>query len=224
MTDADSALAFDQARFNMIEQQVRPWDVLDQRVLDVMAEIPREDFVPERYRPLAFSDLSLPLEHGQVMLPPRIQGRLLQALDLRPDDRILEVGTGTGYLTACLARLGGQVLSVDIHGDFLETAQACLGHLGIDNLELREADAAGGWPEDGAFDAIAVTGSLPRLHEGFHRALREGGRLFLVTGRPPVMEAMLLTRVSGDQWAREDLFETSIPPLENAPADTSFGL
>ena len=225
MSETAAAFDFETARFNMIEQQVRPWDVLDQRVLDAMAAVPREDFVPERYRSsLAFADISIPLPHGQVMLQPRVQGRLLQALDIRPGDRILEIGTGTGYLTACLARLGGEVLSVDIHGDFLPPAQERLQALGIRNVELREADAAAGWPEEEAFDVIAVTGSLPRLHDGFHRTLRQGGRLFLVAGRPPVMEAMLFTRTAPEQWAREDLFETSIPPLENAPADATFGL
>lgn len=221
--DLDARTDLERARFNMIEQQIRPWDVLDQRVLDVIAAVPREAFVPEQYRStLAFSDLSLPLGHDQFMLPPKVEGRLLQALALQPTDQVLEIGSGSGYLTACLARLAGHVLSVDIFPDFKNAAERKLAGQGIANVELKVMDAATGWDAQGEFDAIAVTGSLPVLHHGFHRALREGGRLFVVVGTPPIMEALLITRIGTDQWAQESLFDTVIPALVKAPAPPQF--
>lgn len=223
MSEQAESVDFERARHNMIEQQIRPWDVLDQRVLNVLTETPREDFVPAQYRStLAFSDISLPLEHGQVMLQPKLEGRLLQSLAIRPGDRILEIGTGSGYLTACLARLGRQVLSVDLYADFKYATERKLEQHGITNVELRTEDAAAGWDVEQGFDVIAVTGSLPLLHRGFHNALTVGGRLFVIIGEPPVMEAMLITRVAADQWAAESLFDTSIPPLENAPRIENF--
>lgn len=223
MSEQAETVDFERARYNMIEQQIRPWEVLDQRVLDVLMQTPREDFVPARYRStLAFSDISLPLEHGQVMLPPKLEGRLLQSLAIRPGDRILEIGTGSGYLTACLARLGREVLSLDLYADFKYAAERKLEQHGITNVELRTDDAAAGWGAEQSFDAIAVTGSLPLLHRGFHNALTVGGRLFVIVGEPPVMEAMLITRVAADQWATESLFDTSAPPLENAPRIENF--
>jgi protein-L-isoaspartate(D-aspartate) O-methyltransferase len=216
-----NAMNIELARFNMIEQQIRPWDVLDDRVLHVIADTPREDFVPERYRALAFSDLSVPLDHGEVMLPPKLEGKLLQSLGLLVTDSVLEIGTGSGYLTACLGRLAGQVHSVDIHEDFVEQAGAKLERHGIANVTLEAADAARGWSK-GSFDAIAVTGSLPLLHEGFHTALNPGGRLFVIVGRPPIMQALLITRVGEQEWNQESLFETSVPALINAPQPEAF--
>jgi len=218
-----SVIDFDQLRFNMIEQQIRPWDVLDQRVLDILASTPREDFVPERYRSsLAFSDLSLPLDHGQVMLPPKVEGRMLQSLNLQPTDSVLEIGTGSGYTTACLARLGGEVLSVDLFQDFFKDAGVKLEKLGIRNVRFAKRDAAAGWSSGERYDVIAVTGSLPVLHRGFHESLNPGGRLFVIVGKPPIMEALLITRVGPEQWAQESLFETSIPPLLHAPEPPAF--
>mgnify|MGYP000007617454 FL=1 len=213
---------FEQARFNMIEQQIRPWDVLDDRVLQVISGTPREEFVPERYRALAFSDISIPLEHGEVMMPPKLEGKLLQSLTLQPADSVLEIGTGSGYLTACLAKLAGQVHSVDIHADFVEQARTRLQQHGISNVSLEVTDAASGWSAGGGFDAIAVTGSLPVLHRGFHQALNPGGRLFVIAGRPPIMQALLITRVGEQEWNQESLFETAIPPLVNAPQPEAF--
>jgi len=212
------------ARFNMIQQQIRPWEVLDQRVLEVMQAIPREEFVPDGYRRLAFADTEIPLGNGQSMLAPKIEARLLQALDLRPTDRILEVGTGSGYLTACLARLGGQVLSLEIEPEFTEQARQRLQRLGIDNVELRTADALAEPPVDGAFEAIAITGSLPteeRLAD-FRTRLTFGGRLFVVVGEAPVMTALLVTRVGENEYSREPLFETLLTPLRNAPTPERF--
>ncbi len=216
------AMNIEKARFNMIEQQIRPWDVLDDRVLQVISGTPREAFVPERYRALAFSDISIPLEHGQVMMPPKLEGKLLQSLTLQPSDSILEIGTGSAYLTACLAKLGGRVHSLDLYEDFIEQARAKLEQHAIGNVTLETADAAAGWSAAGGFDAIAVTGSLPALHQGFHNALNPGGRLFVITGRPPIMQALLITRVGEQEWNQESLFETSVPPLVNAPEPEAF--
>jgi protein-L-isoaspartate(D-aspartate) O-methyltransferase len=216
------AMNIEQARFNMIEQQIRPWDVLDDRVLNVIAGTPRENFVPERYRALAFSDISIPLDHGQTMMPPKLEGKVLQSLALEGGERVLEIGTGSGYVTACLAGLAGSVLSVDIFQDFIEQAQARLVQHDIHNVSFQCGDAAAGWTSDERFDAIAVTGSLPVLHQGYHKLLKIGGRLFVIVGRPPIMEALLITRVNEYEFQEESLFETSVPPLVNAPQPESF--
>jgi protein-L-isoaspartate(D-aspartate) O-methyltransferase len=214
----------EQARFNMIEQQVRPWDVLDQRVLDVMSATPREDFVPGKYRSLAFADINIPLGHDQVMMAPKTEGRLLQVLDVQAGDSVLEIGTGSGYLTACLSRLGNHVTSVEIFPEFREAAAAKLAAHGFRNVTLRDADAANGIGSDTRYDVIAVTGSLPLLHRQFHDNLAIGGRLFVIAGMPPVMEALLITRIDERNWSRESLFETSLPPLLHAEQPQQFVL
>jgi protein-L-isoaspartate(D-aspartate) O-methyltransferase len=214
----------EQARFNMIEQQVRPWDVLDQQVLDTMARIPREAFVPEKYRALAFADINIPLEHEQVMMAPKVEGRLLQALAITPGDSVLEIGTGSGYLTACLAALGNHVTSYEIFPDLSQAAGEKLAANGCRNVTLIEGDAAGGIDRSTRYDVIAVTGSLPELRTTFHNNLSRGGRLFMITGTPPVMEAVLVTRIDDDNWKTESLFETSLPPLVNAVAEQRFAL
>ena len=212
----------EQARFNMIEQQIRTWDVLDQRVLDVMNSVPREQFVPEHYRSLAFADTSIPLGHEQVMMPPKLEGRLLQALAITADDSILEIGTGSGYLTACLARLGKHVTSIDITADFTTAAAAKLEAQGISNVTLETFDAAEGIESDKRYDAIAVTGSLPLLQQQFQKNLAVGGRLFIITGSLPIMEANLITRVDENHWSSECLLETCIPPLLHAVRPQAF--
>lgn len=214
----------ERARFNMIEQQVRPWDVLDQRVLDVMSTTPREDFVPEKYRSLAFADINIPLGHDQVMMAPKTEGRLLQVLDVQQTDSVLEIGTGSGYLTACLSRLGNHVTSIEIFPEFRESAAARLAAHGYRNVTLRDGDAASGIGSDTRYDVIAVTGSLPLLQRQFHDNLTVGGRLFLITGTPPVMEALLITRIDERNWSRESLFETSLPPLLHAMQPRRFAL
>jgi protein-L-isoaspartate(D-aspartate) O-methyltransferase len=214
----------EQARFNMIEQQVRPWDVLDQRVLDVMSATPREDFVPEKYRSLAFADINIPLGHNQVMMAPKTEGRLLQVLDVQAGDSVLEIGTGSGYLTACLSRLGNHVTSIEIFPEFREAAAAKLAAHGFRNVTLKDADAANGIGSDTRYDVIAVTGSLPLLHRQFHDNLSVGGRLFVIAGMPPVMEALLITRIDERNWSRESLFETSLPPLLHAEQPQQFVL
>ena len=217
-----SALKIDQARFNMIEQQIRPWDVLDPQVLDILASTPREAFVPDAHRALAFSDLEIPLDHDQQMMSPKLEGRVLQSLCINPQDTVLEIGTGSGYLTACLARLGRSVLSVDLYSDFQHSTREKLATQGIDNVEMQEQDAAEGWQGEQRFDVIAVTGSLPVLHEGFHRSLTIGGRLFLIVGQFPIMEAILVTRVGESQWSRESLLETSVRPLVHTEPPAKF--
>lgn len=211
------------ARFNMIEQQIRPWDVLDQQVLDLIADVPRIDFVPEEYRGLAYADHAVPIGHGQVMMHPRVEGRLLQALELHPTDTVFEVGTGSAYLTALLAKAARQVHSVDIFPEFKELAEEKLALYGIHNVTLEVGDAAQGWGTgDCLYDAIAICGSMPELPERFLRALNRGGRLFAVVGTPPVMQAVLVRRVGDAQWSREALFETDLPPLINAPVRPRF--
>jgi protein-L-isoaspartate(D-aspartate) O-methyltransferase len=214
----------EQARFNMIEQQVRPWDVLDQQVLDVMSRTPREDFVPERYRTLAFADINIPLGHNQVMMTPKTEGRLLQDLGIRPTDSVLEIGTGSGYLTACLSRLGNHVTSIEIFPEFRDAAAAKLAAHGFRNITLKSGDAANGIGTTTCYDVIAVTGSLPVLHRHFHQNLTIGGRLFVIVGTPPVMEALLITRIDERNWSPESLFETSLPPLLHSAEPPRFVL
>jgi len=212
----------EQARFNMIVQQIRPWEVLDPQVLEAMQRVPREAFVPERYRTLAFADTNIPLGHGQVMMNPNVEGRLLQALAIRPEDNILEVGTGSGYLTACLARLGRHVTSMEILPELAAAAAARLAEHNVDNITLQAGDALCDIDPDIHYDVIAVTGSLPVLNQQFYRNLETGGRLFIISGRLPIMEAGLITRVNANNWASESLFETCIPPLINAPVPETF--
>jgi protein-L-isoaspartate(D-aspartate) O-methyltransferase len=211
----------ERARTQMLEQQVRAWEVLDPRVLDAMAQVPREEFVPPRYRGVAFADTSIPLGHGQVMMTPKVEGRILQALAPEPRGRVLEVGTGSGFLAACLAQLGADVTSIEIHADLSAGAGSVLGRLAVPNVRLEVGDVFRGLPGHG-YDAIAVTGSLPLYDRRFEQALAHGGRLVVIVGLPPVMEAILVTRVGDDAWSRESLFETVVPPLFNAPAPSAF--
>jgi protein-L-isoaspartate(D-aspartate) O-methyltransferase len=217
-----SELNVDQARYNMIEQQVRTWDVLDQQVLDVLATTPRERFVPERYRNLAFADVEIPIGYGEVMMMPKVEGRLLQALAVQDTDRALEIGTGSGYLTACLAKLAASVVTVELEQELSQAAHQRLAGLELENVEYRIGDAADGWIEDGRFEVIAVTGSVPVLPEGFKQQLTVGGRLFIIVGDKPVMEALLVTRVNEREWTTESLFETELPPLKNASRPAQF--
>lgn len=211
---SDTPIAIAEARSNMIEQQIRAWEVLDQRVLDVLARMPREDFVPQRYRKLAFADMEIPLGQGQVMMSPKVEGRLLQALALQPADTVLEVGTGSGYLSACLAQLGANVLSVDIFPEFTRAAQEKLNAHRIANVTLRTGNGALGWGNY-RYDAIALTGSLTTLPPGWLQQLTLGGRLFVIVGKPPIMEALLITRQQNQHWTQTSLFDTHLPPLIN---------
>jgi protein-L-isoaspartate(D-aspartate) O-methyltransferase len=214
---------FESARAQMLTQQIRAWEVLDDRVLHTLHDVPREQFVPGQYRELAFADTEIPIGHGQKTMAPKVEGRLLQALQIEPSDEVLEVGTGSGYLTACLARLGGRVTSAEIFPDLAASAEARLAERGTDNVDVQVADALTLQFED-RFDAIAVTGSLPELNDHFIRMLRPRGRLFVVIGRAPVMEARLITRQSGGQWTELSLFETVLDPLINAEQPEPFVL
>ena len=215
-------LDVERARFNMVEQQIRPWEVLDQRVLDLLLRVRREDYVPARYRELAFADMEIPLGHGENMLAPKIEARMLQELALAPGDRILEVGTGSGYMTALLASLGSHVCSVDIVPEFTQAAGAKLAAHGVTNVTLETGDAARGWDRHAPYDAIAVTGSMPVLPEAFPKSLRPGGRLIAVVGEPPVMEAQLIICIAAGAYSTTGLFETCIAPLKNAVQPERF--
>ena len=212
---------FEQARFNMVEQQIRPWEVLDGRVLELLESIQREDFVPVRYRKLAFADIDIPLACGQVMMRPKIEARLLQALDIQPDETVLEIGTGSGFVTACLAAMAKRVVSVEIHEELHREAAAKLADKGVSNVELFTGDAMDGWQPEQAHDVVVVTGSVVDVPEQFLGWVNPGGRMFVVRGRSPAMEALLMTRLSVTEWTVESLFETDLPALEGAtPAQT----
>lgn len=213
---------FEQARFNMVEQQVRPWNVLDPDVLTVMSDVPRENFVPAQYRNTAYTDYAVPLAHHQEMLKPVVVGRLLQALNIQPDEIVLEVGTGSGYVTACLSKLASYVYSVDINPDFLPMAQKNLTSLEIDNVTLETGDASKGWAERPEYDVIAITGSMPEVPESYKNSLVIGGRLFVVSGTSPSMQAKLITRVAENDWSEENVFETDLPALTNAEKEPEF--
>jgi protein-L-isoaspartate(D-aspartate) O-methyltransferase len=200
------------ARQQMIDQQVRTWDVLDPRVLATLAAVPREKFVPEAYRAVAFADAPMPIGHGQFMLPPALEGRILQALAPVRGERALEIGTGSGFFAACLAHLTGSVDSVEIHADLAAGAARAIGEQGIARVAIDTADALA--RDYGAvYEVVAVTGSLPAPEPRLERALVVGGRLFVVVGSGPVMEARLVTRTGENSWLSEALFETRIGPL-----------
>jgi protein-L-isoaspartate(D-aspartate) O-methyltransferase len=213
---------FDQARFNMVEQQIRPWEVLDSRVLALLETVHREDFVPVRYRKLAFADLSIPLAHDQVMMRPKIEARMLQALDLKADETVLEIGTGSGFITACLAALAKRVVSVEIFGDLHQEAGLKMKDKQIDNVELYVGDVMSGWQPEQAHDVVVVTGSVPEVPEAFRGWVNPGGRMFVVTGDSPAMEARLLTRLDVTEWAEESLLETDLHRLVNAERPPEF--
>ena len=209
------------ARQQMVRQQARAFDVLQEDVLDVLGAVPREQFVPAGYESLAFADTEIPIGHGQAMMTPTIEGRALQALDLAPADDVLEIGTGTGFLAACLARLAGTVTSIDIYDDFIEKAKANLEDSGIIDVELLCMDATQELPER-QFDAIAVTGSIETFDPRFVMALKPGGRLFVVVGDSPAMDALLVTRSGEDSWESTSLFETDLAPLVNGRLPPQF--
>ena len=210
------------ARFNMVEQQIRPWDVLDDRVLSAILNTPREFFVPETASALAFTDVEIPIAHNEVMMAPKIEARLLQALGVQEDDIALEVGTGSAYVTALLAQLAKQVHSVDIYADFTAEARDKLAQRDIQNVTLETGDASKGWSEHGPYDAIFVSGSLPELPQSFQNSLKIGGRLVAIVGQAPIMEAVVITRTGENSWGEESLFETVLPALRNAVAPVSF--
>lgn len=205
----------DFARRQMIEQQVRAWAVLDAAVLETMERVPREAFVPPAYREVAFADMAVPLGHGQHMLTPKLEGRILQALALQADDTVLEVGTGSGYFAACLGALARSVTSLEIHADLAEAARGNLARTGASNVTVETADAFAR-PLASRYDVIVLTGSMPLYDPRFEPALAEGGRLFVVVGEGHAMEARRITFAGPGQWLRESLFETAMEPLVHA--------
>lgn len=211
-----------QARFNMVEQQVRPWEVLDQAVLDAMMTIQRERFVPDAYKLLAFSDIRIPLGHGQAMFEPKWEGRLLQALAPQKHDRALEIGTGSGYLAALLGHLAQQVVSVDLFADFTTAAVRRLRLASIGNVRCETGDGINGWAAGGTYDVIAVTASSPARRPLIEQQLNPGGRLFIVVGTAPVMEALLITRNEDAGFTVESLFELELEPLIGAEPKPHF--
>jgi protein-L-isoaspartate(D-aspartate) O-methyltransferase len=208
------------ARQQMVGQQVRTWEVLDGRVLDVLASVPRERFVPDRFRGLAFAEIQVPLGHGESMMAPMVEGRMLQALALRATDRVLEVGTGSGFVTACLARLAGEVRSLEIHPELAELARARLAQQAVANAQVEVRDGSSLDPVLPRYDAICVTGSLPTLEPSHQEHLAIGGRLFVVIGEAQPMQALLITRVAEKAYRTESLFETLLAPLRNARRPT----
>ncbi len=216
------SMNFDQARFNMVEQQIRPWEVLDAKVLELLETTQREDFVPVRYRKMAFSDIAIPLDHGQSMMKPVIEGRLLQALELQPDETVLEIGTGSGFITACLAKLANSVVSVDIYDQFTKEAAAKLKDKKLDNVELETGDVMSGWQPEQAHDVLVVTGSVEAVPDHFRGWVNPGGRMFVVCGESPAMEAKLLTKLNATEWREESLFETDLARLINAEKAPEF--
>ncbi|HUH92610.1 MAG TPA: protein-L-isoaspartate O-methyltransferase [Casimicrobiaceae bacterium] len=212
---------FEQARYNMVEQQVRTWAVFDQQVLDLLFAIHREDFVPPAYRALAFADLEIPLGDGERMWTPKMEARVLQELGLKEGESVLEIGTGSGYLTALLAARSRQVLSVEINPRLQAEARAHLDAAGVRNVRLERGDGARGWGGD-AYDAIVLTGSTPVLSDSWLKQLKPGGRLFAVVGDAPVMTARLSRWSAPGAIVHEDLFETVIAPLKNAPQPERF--
>lgn len=213
---------FETARHNMIEQQIRPWNVIDQVSLDVMEMIPRENFVTDEYKNVAFSDIELPIGFGQQMLAPKIEGKILQAVQVKKKDKVLEIGTGSGYLTALLASLANEVCSIELHEELSQLAQQRLAAENISNVSYIVADAANGYTQNAPYDVIVLTGSVPSIADEFKNSLAAGGRLFAVVGTGEVMEATLITRASDNTFAEETLFETVIPPLENIQQAEGF--
>jgi protein-L-isoaspartate(D-aspartate) O-methyltransferase len=212
------------ARQNMVENQVRTWEVLDPRVLDALRDVPREDFVPARFRDVAFADTALPIGHGERMLKPVIEGRFLQALALTPADRVLEIGTGTGFLTACIARLAGHVTSVEIHAALADSARARLAALHVRNVRLEIGDATRDFTSSETFDVVVVGAAVFALSERLRNWVKPGGRLLAVVGESPAMQALLCTRVDATHWKQESLFETDLAYLTNAEPPRRFTL
>jgi protein-L-isoaspartate(D-aspartate) O-methyltransferase len=208
-------------REQMIEQQVRAGDVFNDRVLDAMREIRRELFVPEQFRQVAYADAPITIGYGQTMLAPILHGRMLDALDPQADSSALLIGSGTGYLAACLGRLAATVRAIEIVPELADLTRSNLLAAAVNNVGVETGDGMQ-LEEQGAYDVIAVTGSLPLYDERFQRALRIGGRLFVVVGQGPVMEAWRVTRVGEREWQRDSLFETVVDPLRNAPTPPKF--
>ena len=210
------------ARHNMVASQVRTWDVLDPSVLKAMEQLPREDFVSEPYKNLAYADTAIPLYGQQTMLPPKEQGRILQAVAIQPHERVLEICTGTGYLTALLAQFAQSVVSVDINPTLQAQAKNNLARHHIHNVELITQDASQGFEQQGTFDVIVITGSLPKLPESYKNILNLKGRIFVIIGQAPLMYATLINHPTQEIWQETVLYETVVPMMEHASALKEF--
>ena len=212
----------EKARFNMVEQQIRPWEVLDQDVLDLLMTVKREEFVPAAYRELAFTEVEIPIGCGQVMLKPVIEGKVLQALRLAKSDSVLEVGTGSGYFAALLAARAEWVRTIEIECELVKLAGANLARNGVENVVVVQGDGIGGWAERAPYDVIVVSGGLPFVPQALLEQLKVGGRLFAFVGEAPVMKARLVTCEGEGRFRTEDIFETVVPMLKNAPQRDAF--
>ncbi len=212
----------EQARFNMIEQQIRPWEVLDQQVLNLLFVVKREDFVPSAYRSLAFADMEIPLGHGQVMLAPKMEARLLQDLGIKKTDKILEIGTGSGYMAALLASRGEYVITVEQNAELAKSAFENIRNAGINNVTVETGNGLSGWAQRGPYDVIVVSGSVPGVPAELLKQLRVGGRMAVIVGEAPVMEAQLITCTTDGTYNTVNLFETVVPALGNVTPGSSF--
>lgn len=217
-----TVMDIERARQNMVENQVRAWDVLDALVLDVLANVARENFVAPRHRNLAFGDMALPIGHGETMMKPVIEGRMLQALALAPNERVLEIGTGSGFITACMARLAHTVFSIEQHADLAATARERLAAAHVHNARIDVAVALENFTTTETFDVVVVTGAVYALPERFREWVRPGGRLFAVVGESPAMQAIMTTRINETHWRDESLFETDLPYLNHAGPPRRF--
>lgn len=217
-----SFMNIEQARHNMVEQQIRPWDVLDQQVLDAIESTPRENFVPEPHRNLAFCDIQIPLENGRVMMEPKLEGRMVQTLDIKPGDSVLEVGAGAGYTAALMAKLGAQLTSIDIDPAMVALARKNLADNGIEGVRLEHGDICAGWNEGTRFDRVAMTAAIPARRSDLEEYIAVGGRMFVVVGEAPIMEALLITRAGERDFVAESLFDTCLPYLSHSELPESF--
>lgn len=213
---------FEKARFNMVEQQIRPWEVLDFDVLDLLMSVRREEFVPEAYKALALSEAEIPLGHGGSMLIPVIEGKILQAIQVKRSDKVLEVGAGSGYFAALLAARADWVRTVEIDPALVTMAHENLKRYGVENVIVEEGDAIRGWPGNAPYDLIVVSGGVPFIPETLLQQIKVGGRLFAFVGEPQLMTATLVTQVSEGNFRTESLFENAVPMMRNAPQKSQF--
>ncbi len=212
----------EQARFNMIEQQIRPWEVLDQQVLDLLFVVKREDFAPAAYRNLAFADMEIPIGSGQIMLAPKIEAKMMQELGIKKTDKVLEIGTGSGYMAALLAARAEHVISVEIRPEIAAFAKENLERAGVSNVTVEVGNGVDGWSARAPYDAIVVSGSVPTVSPSLLKQLRVGGRMTVIVGEAPVMEAQLITCTAEGTYNTVNLFETVIPALDGVGAKDNF--
>ena len=219
---AAATMDIEQARFNMIDQQIRPWEVLDPTVLSLLSVVKREDFVPAEHKDLAFADVEIPIAHGQAMLAPKIEARILQEMGIKNTDKVLEIGTGTGYMAALIAAKAEFVYSVEIDPLLVELARKNLQQAGIANVSVDLGDGAQGWPLYAPYDVIVLSGSTPVLPEAMMHHLKVGGRLVAIVGEAPSMQVQLITRTEENAFSTINVFETVVPPLSNAMQNSKF--